>query len=58
MPENSGSEIASLLEELDDLIVDPYERKDENEQKLRLFVNKHSIFLSNMSLQLLTHRYF
>lgn len=37
MPENSGSEIASLLEELDDLIVDPYERKDEDEQKLRLF---------------------
>lgn len=34
VPENSGSEIASLLEELDDLIVDPYERKDEDEQKL------------------------
>lgn len=58
VPENSGSEIASLLEELDDLIVDPYERKDEDEQKLRLFVNKHSFFLSNMSLQLLTHHYF
>lgn len=35
VPENSGSEIASLLEELDDLIVDPYESKDEDGQKLR-----------------------
>ncbi|XP_066400437.1 uncharacterized protein [Miscanthus floridulus] len=34
VPENSGSEIGSLLEELDDLIVDPYESKDEDEQKL------------------------
>ncbi|KAJ1291998.1 hypothetical protein BS78_02G359400 [Paspalum vaginatum] len=33
--ENSESGIASLLEELDDLIVDPYESKDEDEQKLR-----------------------
>ncbi|KAG2638525.1 transcription factor MYB124-like [Panicum virgatum] len=33
--ENSGSGIASLLEELDDLIVDPYESKDEEEEKLR-----------------------
>ena len=35
VPENSGSEIGSLLEELDDLIVDPYESNDEDEQKLR-----------------------
>lgn len=35
VPENSGSEIGSLLEELDDLIVDPYESQDEDEQKLR-----------------------
>ena len=35
MSENSGSGIASLLEELDDLIVDPYESKDEEEEKLR-----------------------
>ncbi|OEL13752.1 hypothetical protein BAE44_0025231 [Dichanthelium oligosanthes] len=35
MSENSGSGIASLLEELDDLIVDPYESKEEDEQKLR-----------------------
>ncbi|CAD6217006.1 unnamed protein product [Miscanthus lutarioriparius] len=34
VPENRGSEIGSLLEELDDLIVDPYESKDEDEQKL------------------------
>ncbi|OQU90308.1 transcription factor MYB124 isoform X2 [Sorghum bicolor] len=34
VPENSGSEIGSLLEELDDLIVDPYESKDEDGQKL------------------------
>nr|CCU64201.1 ScMYB49 protein [Saccharum hybrid cultivar Co 86032] len=34
VPENSGSEIGSLLEELDDLIVDPYESQDEDEQKL------------------------
>ncbi|CAN6226197.1 unnamed protein product [Urochloa humidicola] len=33
--ENSESGIASLLEELDDLIVDPYEKKEEDEQKLR-----------------------
>nr|CAB3458683.1 unnamed protein product [Digitaria exilis] len=30
--ENSGSGMASLLEELDDLIVDPYESKEEGEQ--------------------------
>ncbi|CAL5061483.1 unnamed protein product [Urochloa decumbens] len=35
MSENSESGIASLLEELDDLIVDPYESKEEDEQKLR-----------------------
>ncbi|PAN14981.1 hypothetical protein PAHAL_2G455700 [Panicum hallii] len=35
MSENSGSGIASLLEELDDLIVDPYESKEEDEEKLR-----------------------
>ncbi|XP_062189100.1 transcription factor MYB124-like isoform X2 [Phragmites australis] len=35
MSENSMSGIASLLEELDDLIVDPYESKEEDEQKLR-----------------------
>ena len=33
--ENSGSGIASLLEELDDLIVDPYESKEEDEEKSR-----------------------
>ncbi|KAG2646967.1 hypothetical protein PVAP13_2KG541700 [Panicum virgatum] len=35
MSENSGSGIASLLEELDDLIVDPYESKEEDEEKSR-----------------------
>jgi myb proto-oncogene protein len=35
MSENSESGIASLLEELDDLIVDPYESKEEDEQKMR-----------------------
>ncbi|CAL5085757.1 unnamed protein product [Urochloa decumbens] len=35
MSENSESGIASLLEELDDLIVDPYENEEEDEQKLR-----------------------
>ncbi|XP_022680418.1 transcription factor MYB88 isoform X2 [Setaria italica] len=35
MSENSESGIASLLEELDDLIVDPYESKEEDEQKIR-----------------------
>ncbi|CAN6219600.1 unnamed protein product [Urochloa humidicola] len=35
MSENSESGIASLLEELDDLIVDPYESKEEDERKLR-----------------------
>ncbi|CAL5084190.1 unnamed protein product [Urochloa decumbens] len=35
MSENSECGIASLLEELDDLIVDPYENEEEDEQKLR-----------------------
>ncbi|KAL5196728.1 hypothetical protein ABZP36_000240 [Zizania latifolia] len=35
MSESSMSGMASLLEDLDDLIVDPYENEEEDEQKLR-----------------------
>lgn len=33
MSESSMSGMASLLEELDDLIVDPYENNEEDEQR-------------------------
>lgn len=35
MSESSMSGMASLLEDLDDLIVDPYENEEEEDQDLR-----------------------
>jgi myb proto-oncogene protein len=42
MSESSMSESASLLEDLDDLIVDPYENEEEDEQKSRYVMNNIS----------------
>lgn len=42
MSESSMSGTASLLEDIDDLIVDPYENEEEDEQKSRYVMNNIS----------------
>lgn len=44
MSESSMSGTASLLDDLDDLIVDPYENEEEDEQKSRYIMNNISSF--------------